>query len=148
MTPFPKRCFGSAAFRWQVLLIFCVLFTVVLFFSGIVWITSNNTAFSSGFSRAKFKSVREGESIEVLLKNLGLPLHMTVNFGSSGGLPIGLKLPNESEIQKYGHTEGGNAVLQYSECLHRYGDSFRNVSITIVDGRVRTKRNEVYHEWW
>src|ERR1043166_2650291 len=109
--------------------------------------TRFNTSFSSGWSEQNFASVKKQEAVQVVLEKLGPPLYATVNFGPGGGLSKDIKLPSASEIQRYSSVQNGDIVLQYTECLHRFSDSFRNVNITISNGQVTGKRDEIYHEW-
>ena len=139
----------SGRIRFYCFVIICGLVVIALATLVIVVVfPARNTSFSSAWSQEGFNSINVGDNVHEAFLRLGTPLHMSICKGRSGGFPEGSKSPSEADVEASAYIDGGYVILGYSKCMNRYGEAYRNVFITIENGRVKEKRDELYHEWW
>lgn len=105
-----------------------------------------NTIYSARWSRAQFEQLKTGDTLDVVLTNMGLPLSM--NVALPGEFPKQIESPQKTDIEKYAGLSGAQLVLQYTKCRSRFGDFFLDYDVRVQDRKVTEKRSEFYHEWW
>jgi hypothetical protein len=136
-----------AGSRLPVIGVVSLVALLVAFYCAFRAIVYLNTVYPPGFHCEAFNAIKPGDNLQSTLKRVGLPFYMSINF-TAGGIPIGIKLPTTEDIEIHVRATNENVILQYSICSHRFGDEFRDLSVTFHNGSVIRKRDEIYHEFW
>ena len=131
----------------QTLVVLVVLVSLILVIGSSGLFESLLTSFSLGFSRKAFLSIKEGDTLSKVYKELGPPLDFTVIPYDANVIPNNpLRRTNMKEMFEFALNGRDSILMRYSGPKRKQLDNYKAYEIVIRGDRIVQKSSYWYRD--